>query len=69
MPRNNRSANNHWVEMKGMTTKSGIGGDGTGCLNRHRSRVDTVTATFIGRMMTKVDEKQGMRWDGMNGKR
>ncbi|TNN81109.1 hypothetical protein EYF80_008765 [Liparis tanakae] len=36
-PRNNKSTYNHWGEMKGMTTTSGTGGDGTGCLDRHRS--------------------------------
>lgn len=42
-PRNNRSTYNHWGELKGMTTTSGTGGDGTGCLDRHRSRFDTET--------------------------
>lgn len=40
-------------KKKRMTTKSGLGEDGTGCLDRHRSRFDTktintVTVTVLG---------------------
>lgn len=50
---NNRLMDNSWKEMKGMTTKSGMEGDGTGCLDRHGSRLDTkiintVTVAVLG---------------------
>lgn len=44
-PRNNRNSDNRCGEIKGVMTKNEMGGDGTGCLNRHRSRFDTTIMT------------------------
>lgn len=38
---------NYWEEIKGMTTKGGMDGDGTGCLDRHESRLDTKTTNTV----------------------
>lgn len=46
-PRNNRFMDNYWEEMKGMTTKGGMDGDGTGCLDRHESSLDTKTTNTV----------------------
>lgn len=76
-PRNNRLMDNNWREMKGMMTKSGMEGDGTGCLDRHGSRFDTkttntVTAALLGswEWWRRWDgdtwrEKKGMGWVGL----
>lgn len=72
----NRLMDNNWEEMKGMTTVSGMDGDGTGCLDRHESRLDTKTINTVT-MSCVLGSWEGWRrwhmmrkeWDEIIGER
>lgn len=49
--------------MKGMTTKSGMEGDGTGCLDRHGYRLDTKTINTVT-VAVLGSWEWWRRWDG-----
>lgn len=55
--RNNRHMDNEWGEIKEMITKSEMGEDGTGCMDRHYDNKLTVA--------DHMWKKKRIEWDGL----